>query len=162
MEISKYQKLFGVGPLGLGISLVLLGFLWLLDRALGQVQIMNQPRPVRVLGLILIALEFCWHAWCIRTIRGWWKENRLCTTGPYRIVRHPIYAGGVLLGLGGVSLLFNSWVVLFAPVAAFVVDSVLVQKEEAMMATIFGEEYKRYAARTGRLFPRLTILSTIR
>jgi len=35
MSISKYQKVFGVGPTGLLISAVLIGILWLLNRALG-------------------------------------------------------------------------------------------------------------------------------
>ena len=155
MEINNYQKLFGVGPLGLAISLVLLGLFWLLDKGLSHVKILTRSTPVKIAGLIFIVLELCWHAWCIRTLRGWWKDNRLCTTGPYRFVRHPIYAGGVLLGLLGVSLLFNSWIVLLAPVVAYPAYFLLVRKEEEMMASVFGEEYKRYAARTGRLFPRL-------
>jgi protein-S-isoprenylcysteine O-methyltransferase Ste14 len=89
------------------------------------------------------------------TIRQWWFHDRLCTNGPYRFVRHPIYAGGVLLGSLGISLLFNSWIVLLQPVILFAIYSFLVRKEETMMTAVFGEEYQRYAAKTGRLFPRL-------
>jgi len=60
-----------------------------------------------------------------------------------------------LLGSIGVVLIFNSWIILPLPVLMFVLYSILVWKEEAMMMAVFGEEYKQYAAHTGRLFPRV-------
>jgi protein-S-isoprenylcysteine O-methyltransferase Ste14 len=155
MNISKYQKLFGVGPIGMLIGMVMLGLLWLLDKTLRHVEISSRPRIIRIIGLILIMLWICWHSWCIRTISRWWRHDQLCTTGPYRFVRHPIYAGGVLLGSIGMTLMFNSWIMLPLPVLMYATYSILVRKEEAMMTAVFGEEYKRYAANTGRLFPRI-------
>jgi protein-S-isoprenylcysteine O-methyltransferase Ste14 len=152
--ISRYQKLFGVGPLGVIISLALLGLLWLLDRILHHMEILSQPRPLRAIGLILIGLWTCWHIWCLKTIRRWWFEDRLCTTGPYRLARHPIYAGGVLLGSLGIALMFNSWIILPLPILLYPVYSFLARKEETLMTAVFGEEYQRYAAHTSRLFPR--------
>jgi len=154
MNITRYQKLFGVGPLGLGISLVVLALLWLLDRGLGRVEISDQPAPVRVIGLMLIGIWICWHMWATNTIRQWWTRDRLCTTGPFRFVRHPIYCGGLLFAGPGAALLINSWVVLLLPIVMCPIWSILVRKEEAMMTAVFGEEYRRYAARTGRFFPR--------
>jgi protein-S-isoprenylcysteine O-methyltransferase Ste14 len=155
MIISKYQKLFGVGPLGLLISLVLFGLLWLLDRALHHVEMSGQPGIIRIIGSILILFWICWHSWCIKTISRWWRRDQLCLSGPYRFVRHPIYAGAVLPGSIGVVLIFNSWIILPLPVLMFVLYSILVRKEEAMMMAVFGQEYKEYAGHTGRLFPRM-------
>jgi protein-S-isoprenylcysteine O-methyltransferase Ste14 len=91
----------------------------------------------------------------MRTIRNWWKGDRLCTTGPYKLVRHPVYAGGaVIFGLALV-FIFNSWILLLWPPLACLIWSALVRKEEKMMKQVFGEEYTRYAARTGRLLPRI-------
>ena len=155
INISKFQKRFGIGPLGFLISLAIFGVLWQLDRILHHVEISYQPRAVRNVGLVLIAIWICWHAWSIKTISQWWWHDRLCTTGPYRIVRHPIYAGAILLGALGLALLFNSWIMLLLPVLMYVAYSILVRKEEAMMTAVFGGEYQRYAAKTGRLFPRI-------
>jgi protein-S-isoprenylcysteine O-methyltransferase Ste14 len=155
MNISKYQKICGVGPFGLIIGLSILAVLWLLDRQLGHVEILSDPEPIELVGLILICMWICWHIWCILTIRQWWLRNQLCTDGPFRIVRHPIYAGVALIGFPGISLMFNSWIMLLAPPLQYSILFVLVRKEESMMAAVFGEEYARYAARTGRLFPRL-------
>jgi protein-S-isoprenylcysteine O-methyltransferase Ste14 len=155
MTISKYQKLFGVGPLGALIGAVIFCFLGLLDRTLHHVQIFSSPTPIRAAGLILVLIWICWHAWCVGTISQWWRHDHLCTTGPYRFVRHPIYAGATLLAVVDISLMFNSWIILLLPLFMFPVYSILVRKEEAMMTSVFGEEYQRYAAQTGRLFPRL-------
>ena len=154
MNISRYQRIFGVGPIGAIAGLLLLGLLWLLDRRLQHVEILNQPKPIRIIGSMLIAVWICWHVWCVTTIKSWWKEGQLCTTGPYRFVRHPIYAGGALLFGFGLALILNSWIFLLWPILACFTWSALVRKEEKMMGAVFGEEYKRYAARTGRLLPR--------
>jgi protein-S-isoprenylcysteine O-methyltransferase Ste14 len=153
-RIGKYRKLFGVGPVGMMISLAILGLLWLSDLRLGHARILGQPGRLRVLGLVFIGLWICWHVWCLRTIRQWWFQDRLCTTGPYRLVRHPIYAGGISLGFLGVALMFNSWIILLWPILSCSVLCILVRKEEVMMTEVFGEEYKRYAGQTGRFFPR--------
>ena len=155
MNISRYQKLFGVGPLGLLIGLAGLSVLWILDRIFRHVAIFSQPKLLRILGFILIAIWICWHSWGVKTILQWWHHDRLCTAGPYRLVRHPIYAGVTFLASLGVSLLFNSWLILLWPVIMYVVYSILVRKEESIMTAVFGEEYRRYASQTGRLFPRL-------
>ncbi len=52
------------------------------------------------------------------------------------------------------ALIWNSWILLLLPALMYAAYSILVHKEEAMMMSIFGEEYKKYAARTGRFFPR--------
>lgn len=153
MNISRYQKIFGVGPIGATLGLSLLGLLWLLDRILNHVEILSQPEPIRIIGAVFIAAWVCWHIWSLKTIRSWWNEDQLCTTGPYRFVRHPIYAGGALFGFG-LALILNSWILLLWPLLSYFIFSALVRKEEKMMETVFGEEYKRYAARTGRLLPR--------
>ena len=59
------------------------------------------------------------------------------------------------MGSMGVVLIFNSWIILPLPALMFAIYSILVRKEEAMMTTVFGGKYKRYAADTGRLFPRI-------
>ena len=155
LNISTYQKAFGVGPIGFLAGLLLLGLLWLLDKNLGHVEILSRPVSIRIFGWMLIAGWVCWHAWCLKTIRSWWNKNRLCSAGPFRFVRHPMYAGGALLLGTGLALILNSWILLLCPILWCFILSALVRKEEKMMETVFGEEYKTYAARTGRLLPRI-------
>ena len=154
MHINRYQKLFGVGPFSLVIGMLVFAVLWLLDEKLGHLKILGQPDLIRMVGLILIGIWICWHTWCVFTLRVWWRDNQLCTKGPFRLVQHPIYTGALVFGFVGASLLINSWILLLSPVIQYLILSYLVRREEAMMATVFGEKYAQYAAQTGRFFPR--------
>ena len=81
-------------------------------------------------------------------------EHRLVTGGPYRYVRHPMYASLFLVGIG-LALLSANWIVaaaFLAPVALLYLARV--RAEEEMMLQQFGDAYRAYMARTGRLLPR--------
>ena len=75
--------------------------------------------------------------------------------GPYRLVRHPSYAG-MLLTLFGFALALGNWAGLFAmlviPAAAF---AYRITVEEAALLSTLGEPYARYMRRTWRLIPYL-------
>jgi|WetSurMetagenome_2_1015567.scaffolds.fasta_scaffold430889_2 protein-S-isoprenylcysteine O-methyltransferase Ste14 len=152
--ISKYNKLFGIGPLALLISLLLLVSLWLLDRLLGHAAILNHPKPFRILGIAFIGIWIIWHSWAIKTVKEWWNRSRLCTSGPFRFVRHPMYAGGIFFADVGLVLILNSWILLFWPIFIYPIWSILVRKEEKLMESVFGEAYRTYASHTGRFIPR--------
>lgn len=83
------------------------------------------------------------------------QEHRLVTGGIYARIRHPIYASVWLMGLAQILLLAN-WIagpaclVLFLPVYL-----VRVPREERMMLDHFGQQYREYLQRTGRVFPQL-------
>jgi protein-S-isoprenylcysteine O-methyltransferase Ste14 len=79
-------------------------------------------------------------------------DHRLVTDGPYRWVRHPRYAGGILLAFG-LALTFNSWIGLVASVAFIGIILFRISDEEALMREAFGREWEAYCARTRRLFP---------
>jgi protein-S-isoprenylcysteine O-methyltransferase Ste14 len=152
---NRYQKLFGVGPVGLLIFAALFVLAWFTDRTAGPFSVFAWPRVAMIVGIVFIGLWICWHAWAVHTIRMWWFKDQLCTEGPFRFVRHPMYAGATFLAGFGVAFLLNSWAAILCPLAVYPILSVLVLKEEKMMEEVFGAEYERYAARTGRLIPKL-------
>jgi protein-S-isoprenylcysteine O-methyltransferase Ste14 len=153
MKLSKYQKRFGIGPIGLIISLVLFFILGRVNKWLGYVEILSRPRSAKILGIILLCIEVCWHIWCLCAFKTWLRDGRLCTKGPYKLVRHPIYAGIIFFVCPGIAFIFNSWIILLSAVLLFPIWTALVRREESIMNAIFGEEYARYASHTGRLFP---------
>jgi len=84
------------------------------------------------------------------------KNKRMAHGGPYRLVRHPLYAGSFLLGLGlAVSVEQPLWwtlayMVLFA---GFFLPAIHV--EELRLQSIFGAEYQDFMVDVPALVPRL-------
>jgi len=80
-------------------------------------------------------------------------EPQLVTSGPYAVVRHPIYTG-ILLALLGSSIAINViGIVLVLVLGANFYYSALV--EERNMAASFPSEYPEYRARTKMMLPFL-------
>lgn len=87
------------------------------------------------------------------------KGREVTVSGPYRLLRHPLYAGSAVMGVGFV-------VAAASPLAAGVVlgylavmIAVAVRLEEATLRADFGEDHARYvagraAASTRRFSPR--------
>ena len=81
------------------------------------------------------------------------KDHQLVTSGPFAIVRHPMYFGLILAALGSL-LLYHTWTsLLFAAFAPTIV--LRARREELVLAAQFGEEWKKYCARVPLFFPRL-------
>lgn len=82
-------------------------------------------------------------------------SETLVTDGPYRLVRHPLYAAFLLLWIV-LALLSANWFVGAAGIAGFAIVLVVrTPKEERLLLGLFGDEYRVYMQRTGRIVPRL-------
>jgi protein-S-isoprenylcysteine O-methyltransferase Ste14 len=81
------------------------------------------------------------------------EDHALVESGPYRFVRHPVYAGylALLLRSGVASLNVCLW--LLWPVSLLGIR-IQAASEEQLLRERFGQEYERYVRRTGRLVPR--------
>lgn len=83
------------------------------------------------------------------------QETGLITTGPYRIVRHPLYLGLAVLALGQ-ALAFGSWpalaIVLLGIVPTFAWRA---RAEEGLLSRTFGARYAAYRQRTRMIIPYL-------
>ncbi|MGE5249876.1 MAG: protein-S-isoprenylcysteine O-methyltransferase [Bacteroidota bacterium] len=83
------------------------------------------------------------------------QEHTLVTRGVYSRLRHPIYAA-LWLWCIAQPLLIQNWIGGFAGLVTFVpLYFTRVPSEERMMLDRFGDEYRDYMNRTGRVLPRL-------
>lgn len=82
------------------------------------------------------------------------KNHGLVTSGPYRLVRHPLYSAGTAFCLS-LSLLIASWFTALSGSTALALLLARVPEEEERLVERFGDEYREYARRTGRFLPRL-------
>ncbi|MBI9050121.1 MAG: isoprenylcysteine carboxylmethyltransferase family protein [Anaerolineaceae bacterium] len=118
------------------------------------------PLWLIVLGLFLIALGYTLSAWAfvenrffssvvrIQTDRG----HVVCDSGPYRIVRHPGYAGSILPLLGIVLGLGSLWTLI--PAAVALVTALIRTRLEDRTLQEELPGYQEYAQRVRyRLFP---------
>jgi protein-S-isoprenylcysteine O-methyltransferase Ste14 len=78
-------------------------------------------------------------------------DPELVTTGPYRLVRHPIYSGILAAGLGTAVAL--SWYWLFAVLLAGIYFVYSATVEERYLAEQFPDSYPAYKRSTKMLVP---------
>lgn len=82
------------------------------------------------------------------------QGHELITTGPYSLVRHPIYTG-ILTGFLGTAIALSQVRGVICFVLIFLVLWAKLRKEEEWMRSEFGESYTAYAHRTAALVPYL-------
>jgi len=109
------------------------------------------PTPesvLRWLPLALVGLGIrCWARGHLE------RRAHLSQTGPYALVRHPLYVGSFLLGLAFCLMTNVPWLaVAFVGgfLAAYVPKAL---REETFLHRRYGDEYARYAARVGAVVP---------
>jgi protein-S-isoprenylcysteine O-methyltransferase Ste14 len=82
------------------------------------------------------------------------KEQPLVTSGPYRIIRHPIYTAFILI-LGSTLFISSNWLIgLCWAVMTILEVASRIGFEESLMIEFFGEQYREYMKKTGRLLPK--------
>jgi protein-S-isoprenylcysteine O-methyltransferase Ste14 len=119
------------------------------------------PTWARWTGAALCAACLPFEVWVHRALGASWSTGmevghkpKLVTTGPYRLMRHPMYAMAVPFFVGFAALAAD-WVLLALAILALAVVIKRVPTEDQMMLDEFGDEYRAYKERTGALFPRL-------
>jgi protein-S-isoprenylcysteine O-methyltransferase Ste14 len=113
------------------------------------------------IGAAITAAGLGFSAWArVHLGRNWSatvtvkQDHELIRTGPYAIVRHPIYTG-LLSGFIGTALAIGQWRGVVAVAIVLVAFWRKLQLEERWMSETFGEDYRRYRARTKALIPFL-------
>ena len=120
------------------------------------------PVWLRWVGIALALAGFALLQWAQVTLGKSWsdtprmmKEQTLITSGPYQFIRHPIYTAFVLI-LGSALLISANWLIGLAWLGMTVLEvASRVGFEESLMLEYFGDQYREYVKKTGRLLPRL-------
>jgi protein-S-isoprenylcysteine O-methyltransferase len=111
-------------------------------------------------GVALMVGGIVLRNWAGRTLGAFYTRTlrvqdgqQIVRDGPYRVIRHPGYAGALLLWVGAVVAVVN-WIAI-AIVAPVIVGAYAyrIHCEEAMLASTFGEQYQEYQAQTWKLIP---------
>jgi protein-S-isoprenylcysteine O-methyltransferase Ste14 len=103
-----------------------------------------------MIGLALVAVGVLLRSWSAGMLR---KQEVLVTTGPYALMRHPLYCGSLLIALGFCTII-GDWEN-FGLVAVLVALHVRkARREERMLREKFGVAWEEYCRRVGPLCPK--------
>ena len=141
-------------------SAAIIALALLLPRALGASALNVRSPALGALGLAILVASLAFAVWArVYLGRNWGmpmtakREPELVTSGPYRLVRHPIYAG-LLGGMLGTALATNPLALIaVALMGGYFLHCARV--EEELMRSAFPGQYERYCERTKLLIPFL-------
>jgi protein-S-isoprenylcysteine O-methyltransferase Ste14 len=104
-----------------------------------------------LLGFIIVFLAFKQNSYASGIIETD-TAQKVITTGPYRIIRHPMYAGGLLLLFFAPLALGSYWALLFSLLLFIVIVLRILYEEKFLIQHLSG--YKEYCEKTPyRLIP---------
>jgi protein-S-isoprenylcysteine O-methyltransferase Ste14 len=145
----------------MGFGGLLLYFVWPDGLAWSMVTV---PVWLRWTGVALATIGVAGAFWIFSTLghnvsrTARTRDNAtLVTTGPYRIVRHPLYVNAAIV-FAALSMITRSWWFIAWIVPALLLLAVRTRQEEANLEARFGEAWRAYAARTGRFVPRIALM----
>jgi protein-S-isoprenylcysteine O-methyltransferase Ste14 len=105
-----------------------------------------------LLGFALLAAATLWRIWCHLFIAGA-KNGELAASGPYSVVRNPLYLGS-FTGIVGFGFAVEQPLFALACGLAFaLLYPAVVAREERHLAALFGERFEEYRARVPRWLP---------
>jgi protein-S-isoprenylcysteine O-methyltransferase Ste14 len=146
----------------LGLSGFVAVIIYIINPGLLSWAALPLPLLLRWTGVGIALLGFALLQWSQNTLGKNWsdtprmiKEQSLITSGPYQFIRHPIYTAFLLI-LGSTLLISANWLIGLAWIGMTVLEVVSrIGFEENLMLEYFGEQYREYMKRTGRLLPKL-------
>ena len=130
--------------------------------SLGYAGVGPLPDCVFYPGIVLMLTGVLVRQWAIAVLGRFFsltvrvaEDHRVVVKGPYRLVRHPSYAG-VLITFIGLALAVQSWGALLVLLTVFGVSyGYRMRVEERVLQSELGPDYAEYMKRTKRLIPFL-------
>jgi protein-S-isoprenylcysteine O-methyltransferase Ste14 len=105
-----------------------------------------------IIGVILIVAGVLIRSWAAGTIH---KTETLTMEGPYAIMRHPLYAGSLLIAMGFCTMLMDWENFLLVAILLVPLHIRRTLREEKKLSELYGEAWMAYKARVGAFFPKV-------
>ena len=150
--MNTYDRIFGAGPKGAVISILLLVVAYGLEHIVALPAI-TANHVVRysiygVFAFIGIAIII----WSLKSLPPKERGKNLVTTGAFKYFRHPLYAAFLSFFNVGFAVLMNNWIYLLWALLILPLWHLTIRREEALMVREFGDDYVKYCEKTGRFF----------
>lgn len=144
------------------VGMVGIPFVYILTTWL-DIFIFPLPEIIRWFGIAFNLFGLVFLVWIHQALGEHWSmvlklgnEHKLVTTGPYSRIRHPMYTFFYILVISNALVSSNIMVGLLGIVLWSCLYVMRIEDEEKMLIEEFGDEYREYIERTGRLWPNIS------
>ena len=133
---------------------------WTVARHVPSLEVPGNGWAWVLVGVAIIWLGIGLRVWAIAVLGRFFRRDVLIqeghevvTAGPFRVVRHPAYAGNLLAAVGLGIALGNTLALVILVVVPLLGHIPRIRVEEAELTRALGEPYHRYAQTTARIIP---------
>jgi len=115
--------------------------------------ILVSARPTQsswLIGLAIIVIGEALRIWASGHIH---KSAKVTTTGPYALIRHPLYLGHFLVAMGFCTVADSIYAFIIVTVSFFIIYMPTWKNEEKNLINLFGDTYVNFMENTPALFP---------
>ena len=152
---GSVKQILGCLPQALGWNFVLGALALILGIGFGRPKIfIEETTALLAFCLLMVAYLFI-TCWSILTLAKFRKIGALAKTGPYKYIRHPIYAAVVLLLNPSLAILFRSWWLMIAVIPIYFIWRHYIKSEDKFLEEKFGREFIQYCRQTPPFLPNL-------
>lgn len=148
VNVSEKMQLKELVGSGEKIGLLTLPFLvigLILNVAFPSFFSVGGPSPaLSVISIVMLVAGLTIWIWSAFLILTKVPRKELITTGPYSLVKHPLYTGVALLVLPWIGFLLNTWLGVVIGVVLYVGSRMFSPEEEATLSKTFGTAWDEY------------------
>jgi protein-S-isoprenylcysteine O-methyltransferase Ste14 len=102
------------------------------------------PLALKLLSALVLPFGVVIWIWSVLLIVAKVPKRELITTGPYALVKHPLYTGVALVVLPWLGFLLNSWLGALAGLVLYIASRRFSPEEERELEKTFGREWSDY------------------
>jgi len=99
---------------------------------------------LKVISIIILIPGVIIWLWSAALILTKVPRKELITSGPYSLVKHPLYTGVALLVLPWVGFLFNTWLGALIGIIIYIGSRIFSHEEEEILSKNFGATWDEY------------------
>ena len=99
---------------------------------------------LRAVSLVVLVPGVTIWAWSVVLILTRVPRGELITSGPYALVKHPLYTSVALLVLPWIGFLLNTWLGALIGVVLYIASRLFAPEEETRLAETFGPAWDEY------------------
>ena len=103
------------------------------------------PTPLLVISIAALVPGVTIWAWSVILILTKVPRGELITTGPYALVKHPLYTSVALLVLPSIGFVCNTWLGALIGVVLYLASRLFAPEEEMTLSKTFGARWGTYA-----------------